>query len=390
MARAPLLSPSLSSANVDTLAPAASPATTKSFSDHYSTSFSSPYKLLAVLSGHAGAVSSLALCGEFLLSASVAQDIIAWQHPDLRPFTRFGHGDGSVKALVAAGNRLFTAHQDRRIRVWKVSRRPGNAFRLVATLPTARDYLLRIIKRSSFIQTRRHHRRLWIEHADSISCLAVGPGVIYSGSWDKTLKVWRASDLKCIESIAAHDDAINALVAHKGILCSASADGKIRIWAKGKSSHCLRATLVSRKEVSWNAVVVSDEGGFVYGGGSDGGVMGWEIEGPRVVCHAMEAHAMAVLCLCTTAGFVFSGSADNTIGVWRREKGGGLERLGTISGHEGPVKCLQASWRCVGGGGGFMLYSGGLDKSLRVWWLPKEYGGEGEMREEMEKCIMVV
>ncbi|KAF3650748.1 hypothetical protein FXO37_18320 [Capsicum annuum] len=43
-----------------------------------------------------------------------------------------------------------------------------------------------------------------VKHADSISCLAVYNGYIYSGSWGKSLKVWRTSDLKCLESIKAH------------------------------------------------------------------------------------------------------------------------------------------------------------------------------------------
>ncbi|KAK1291171.1 hypothetical protein QJS10_CPB17g00649 [Acorus calamus] len=58
------------------------------------------------------------------------------------PSTAFGHGDGSVKALSSADNCVFTAHQDRRIRVWEVScGQSKNAFRLIATLPTKRDYL---------------------------------------------------------------------------------------------------------------------------------------------------------------------------------------------------------------------------------------------------------
>ncbi|KAA8519150.1 hypothetical protein F0562_013376 [Nyssa sinensis] len=296
------------------------------------------YRSLAVLSGHIGSVSCLAICGEFILSASQGKDIIVWQQPDLRQFTKFGHGDGSVKALVTVGNKVFTAHQDSRIRVWKVSRSSENIFRLVDTLPTTKDYLGKFMKQSNYVQTRRHHKRLWIEHADSISCLTVYNGLIYSGSWDKTLKVWRISDLKCLESIKAHDDAINGLVASKGIVYSASADGKIKAWGKeGKSSHSLKGILEGHKDISLNSVIVSEDGRLVYGGGSDG------------------------------------GSADKNISIWKRETNGGLCRVGVIRGHEGPIKCLQASPNSVGGG--FMLYSGSLDKSLRVWWVPKNSTG---------------
>ncbi|KFK34447.1 hypothetical protein AALP_AA5G146400 [Arabis alpina] len=348
------------------------------------------YKPLAVLTAHVGSVSSLALCGEFLLSASQGKDIIVWQQPDLKIFAKFGQGDGSVKALVSVGSKVFTAHQDSRIRVWKVSRRSSeNAFRLVDTLPTTKDYLGKFMKQSNYVQTRRNHKRLWIEHADSISCLAVHAGIIYSGSWDKTLKVWRLSDLKCLESIKAHDDAINGLVAGEGRVYSASADGKVKIWGREKKKqidslsssssscvHVLKATLEGRTEVSVNSVVVSGDGKWVYGGGSDGYVKGWEksekggdFEEWRLGFE-MRGHKMAVLCMCVVGEMVCSGSADKSIGLWRREESGMLCKFGVILGHEGPVKCLQAFPNNVGAG--FMLYSGGLDKSLRVWWVPKQ------------------
>ncbi|CAA7388459.1 unnamed protein product [Spirodela intermedia] len=324
----------------------------------------------AALSAHTGPVSSLALCGEFVLSASQAKDIIVWRQPDLSPFARFGHGDGSVKALEAVGNRVFTAHQDGRIRVWKVSKRSENLFRLVATLPTRKDCIGKLLKRSNYVQTRRNHRRLWVEHADSISCLAVEGGKVYSGSWDKTLKVWRAADLRCLESIRAHDDAINGLAVCNGMVYTASADGKIKAWENSSDSHRLKGVMEGRKLVSWNAVVLMEEGRLVYGGGSDGRVMGWGEEAGgrewRLLCD-VKAHDMSVLCLCATGKFLCSGSADRSIGVWR-EMDGGLCRLRVLWGHEGPVKCLQSSWK----GGGFWLYSGATDKNLRVWWVSEE------------------
>ncbi|KAH6784826.1 Transducin/WD40 repeat-like superfamily protein [Perilla frutescens var. hirtella] len=331
------------------------------------------YKSLAVLSGHVGSVSCLALCGEFILSASQGRDIIVWQQPDLRQFTKFGQGDGSVKALVTAGNRVFTAHQDSRIRAWKVSRSSENVFKLVDTLPTTKDYLGKFMKQSNYVQTRRHHKVLWIEHSDSISCLAVSGGLIYSGSWDKTIKVWRMSDFRCLESIKAHDDAINGLVASNGVVYSASADGKIKVWGKEAKtrSHSIKGVLEGHKDISLNSVVVADDGRLVYGGGSDGHLMGWlgdeELYSWRAICD-VKAHKMAVLCMCLMGEFLCSGSADRSICVWKREINGALFKHMVIKGHEGPVKCLQASPLRVGGG--FMLYSGSLDKSLRVWWVP--------------------
>nr|GMC89129.1 protein JINGUBANG-like isoform X1 [Ipomoea batatas] len=330
------------------------------------------HKSLAVLSGHIGSVSCLSLCGEFILSASQGRDIIVWQHPDLRQFTKFGQGDGSVKAILTVGNKVFTAHQDSRIRAWKVSRRSENVFRILDTLPTTKDCLGKFMRQSNYVQTRRNHKKLWIQHADSISCLAFHNGHLYSGSWDKTLKVWSLADFKCVESIKAHDDAINGLISSYGVIYSASADGRIKAWRrteKEKIIHSLVGLMEGHTDVSFNTVVVSEDGGFVYGGGSDGYVMGWDRVGGKRVCE-VKAHEMAVLCMCVMGGdFLCSGSADKSIGIWRREMNGGIFRVGVIKGHEGPIRCLQASPISVGGG--FMLYSGSLDRSLRVWWVPK-------------------
>uniref|UniRef100_A0A7N2R584 Uncharacterized protein n=1 Tax=Quercus lobata TaxID=97700 RepID=A0A7N2R584_QUELO len=59
---------------------------------------------------------------------------------------------------------------------------------------------------------------------------------------------------------------------------------------------------------------------------------------------------MAVLCMCQMGEFLCSGSADKSIGIWKREAYGKLSKVGLISGHEGPVKCLQASPASRGGG----------------------------------------
>ncbi|KAK9698437.1 hypothetical protein RND81_08G104300 [Saponaria officinalis] len=363
------------------------------------------YKLLEVISGHVGGVTSLALCGEFVLSASQGKDIIVWQQPDLRQFTKFGSGEGSVKALVTVGNKVFTAHQDSRIRVWKVSRRSENVFRLVETLPTKRDYIGQFMKQSSYVQVRRHHKKLWIEHVDSISCLAVENGLIYSGSWDKYLKVWRLSDLRCLDSIKAHDDAINGLIAKNGKVYSASGDGKVKVWVKqgkkGSSSTSaglkLERVLEGHKDVSINSIILCDtnvDNGAdrVYSGASDGYLMGWErkeieiddenqgkevvVEWKRVV--EVKAHKMAILCLSVMGEILCSGSADKSICLWKRDViKGVISKVGVIRGHEGPIKCLQVSPNCVGDG--FLLYSGSLDKSLRVWWVPKDINEEQDI-----------
>ncbi|GER52481.1 transducin/WD40 repeat-like superfamily protein [Striga asiatica] len=118
----PLSSPSSNPSSLTTEEPDESPSNSfHSYSPpNQKIPFSQPYKSLAILKGHVAPVSSLALCGEFLISASQSRDTIVWQNPQLKFFTRFGHGDGSVKSLVALGHKIFTAYQDGKIRIdWR-------------------------------------------------------------------------------------------------------------------------------------------------------------------------------------------------------------------------------------------------------------------------------
>lgn len=298
----------------------------------------------AVPAAHAGGVMSLALednaQGKLLLySGSDAGDVRVWCHvpansddnhqsppPGIAPlscarqqFKVRGDG-GAVKSLVVVKDRLYSAHQDRKLRVWKLRGSPTSSSsnkknskkkllkgmwrrnrdggggdendvqrsgdrdyeeadehsaadtglasddddsddvaaarrrrsprggggdhdddgsskpkKALATLPTFKDYVASFLPPSNYVRVRRHHKSLWIQHADTISVLVPGAGVLYSGSWDKSIKVWRLEDHKCLESLtAAHDDAINALVVDQAnaFLYSGGADAKIKVWAR--------------------------------------------------------------------------------------------------------------------------------------------------------------
>ncbi|KAK9912944.1 hypothetical protein M0R45_036776 [Rubus argutus] len=102
--------------------------------------------------------------------------------------------------------------------------------------------------------------------------------------------------------------------------------------------------------------------------GMEGCTSGDQVASWKMVCETKRIQ-WRVLSMCMMGEMLCSGSADKSISIWKREAFGKLCRIGVISGHEGPVKCLQASPNSVGGG--FMLYSGSLDKSLRVWWVSK-------------------
>lgn len=234
---------------------------------------------------------------------------------------------------------------------------------------------------------------------DTVSALALSKdnSLIYSASWDRTFKVWRTSDFKCLESVwNAHDDAINGItVSSDGFVYTGSADRKIKVWKKntGEKSHTLVDTLEKHKSAV-NALALSADGSVLYSGACDRSIIVWEKDGGggsghMVVAGALRGHSKAILCLGVVGDIVCSGSADKTVRIWRR-RGGVIDSksydcLGVLEEHKGPVKCLAAAVdscctstsdkkenKSVSSGSCYLVYSGSLDGDVKVWkvWVP--------------------
>ncbi|PKA51181.1 Cyclic dof factor 3 [Apostasia shenzhenica] len=120
-------------------------------------------------------------------------------------------------------------------------------------------------------QDGRIRKRLWIEHADAISAVAAAGDRLYSVSWDKTLKIWSTTRLRCLESVAAHEDAVNAVaVADDDTVYTGSADRRIRVWAipARAKRHELVATLDQHRSTV-HALALSSDGSLLYSGACD-------------------------------------------------------------------------------------------------------------------------
>ncbi|KAL3679771.1 hypothetical protein R1sor_022727 [Riccia sorocarpa] len=334
------------------------------------------FRCITTLAGHSGHVSSLAVVGGLIYSGgSDGSDIRVWRQPDMQEVCSFGAGEGAVKALLVAGGMIFSAHQDMKIRVWKAV--PGRSEpKLAAALPTMKDYLLRCVPPKNYVQVRRHKKSLWIQHHDTISVLAQGVGnVLYSGSWDKTIKIWRLSDFRCLESIVAHDDAVNTLVADRaGFLYSGSADASIKVWTKIGKKHSLVSTLKGHKS-SVNALAFSPDERVLYSASSDKNIAVWERtavgDEHMAMVGILRGHSQAVLCMATIGNLLISGSADKTIRVWMRGKDNSHTCVGVLEGHRGAVKTVTASVEAVQEG--VLIYSGGMDRLVKVWYFaPRE------------------
>ncbi|KAK6927372.1 WD40 repeat [Dillenia turbinata] len=332
------------------------------------------YHCVASLHRQEGNIYSIAVSRGIVFTGSDSNRVRAWRQPDCveRGFLKASCGE--VRAILAYGNMLFTSHKDHKVRMWNITPSSESFMsRKLSTLP----------KRSSFFLFPRTST---YQHKDCVSCMAYyhAEGLLYTGSWDKTVKAWRISDKKCVDSFIAHDDNVNAIVVNPedGCVFTCSSDASIKVWRRiyGQRSHTLTITLKFQPSaVNALALSLSTNSCFLYSGSSDGFVNFWEKEkmsGRFNHRGFLQGHRFAVLCLVAIDKLIFSGSEDTTIRVWRREEGSCFhECLAVLDRHRGPVRCLAASLEMDKVVKGFMIYSASLDQSFKVWrvkLLPEE------------------
>lgn len=224
------------------------------------------------------------------------------------------------------------------------------------------------------VQVRRHKKSTWVHHVDTVSALALSKDrtLLYSVSWDRTIKIWRTRDFTCLESVSnAHDDAVNAVaVSDDGHVYTGSADKKIKVWKKreGEKKHSLLDTL-EKHNSGINALALSSDGSVLYSGACDRSILVSEKgeNGELVVVGALRGHTRSILCLAVVENLICSGSEDKTIRIWRGE-GNEYCCLGVLEGHRGPVKSLSAVVdRCDSSEASYLVYSGSLDCDIKVW-----------------------
>nr|XP_043639822.1 protein JINGUBANG-like [Erigeron canadensis] len=263
----------------------------------------------------------------------------------LDTFSDQGSSSGSVKSVTFSNGHIFTAHQDNKIRVWKLIENKYYHHKHIATLPTFEDRLFRSVLPKNYVQVRRHCKKLWIQHQDAVSGLAlVTEQLICSVSWDRYLKIWQASDFRCLDSIKVHDDAVNSVVVSvNGTIFTGSADCKIKIWGKVFGKYKLIVTLEKHKSAV-NALALNEDGSLLFSGGSDRVIMVWVKEhgsnNYMVLAASLRGHLKAVLCLVYVCDLLFSGSADRTVRIWQRGCEGKFCCLKVLDGYERPVRSL--------------------------------------------------
>ncbi|KAK1369214.1 WD repeat-containing protein tag-125-like protein [Heracleum sosnowskyi] len=311
------------------------------------------------------------LNGAIAYTGSESNVIRIWKLPE---FTEVGQLKSKAKMVVAlqvSNDRVFAAYADCKIRVW--SRRScgeGTKHVRLATIP----------KTGSYVRSYISGKDKMMKHMAPISSIDVSlsDDLIYSASLDKTVKVWRNSDLKCIETIQAHSAPVNAIVvAENGVLYTASDDATVKVWRRnfGSDNSCLHALIVAlqAKSSPVKTLTLNDDAGILYGGCADGCIhywlKGWFL-GQLQYGGMLQGHTHAILCLASFGKFVISGSADSTVRIWVKPQDGEHNYVAVLKGHRGPVKSLVAY--PVRGledsdQDGCVVCTGSMDGVLKLW-----------------------
>ncbi|EPS60256.1 hypothetical protein M569_14548, partial [Genlisea aurea] len=343
------------------------------------------YHCLVSLHRSDGNILSLAVTKDFIFAGSSSCRVHVFKQPDCVETGCIKTASGHVRACLSIGKMLVTAHGDCRVRLWDVSAADRTKIKpsKMMTLP----------KRNAFLPYGKKTN----QHRDCISCLAFNGAekLLYTGSWDRTVRVWRLTEKKCVDCFVAHDGNVNAIVVNQqdGCVFTCSSDGTVKIWRRvvQDSPHFLTMTLKFQPSpVNSLALSKSPVGCcYLYSGSSDGLINFWEkekISGRYNHAGFLQGHHFAVLCMVTIEDLLLSGSEDATIRIWKRDDNGSSSNgfhacLAVIDGHHGPVKCLAVAVETAEMVRGLLVYSASLDQTLKLWRV-KVYPGENAEKKE--------
>jgi WD40 repeat protein/serine/threonine protein kinase len=197
-------------------------------------------------------------------------------------------------------------------------------------------------------------------HAEWVLIVAFSPDgkKIVSGSWDKTLKLWDASNGIEILSLKGHKGAVDCVAFSPDgkEIVSGSDDGTLKVWDASSGQETL--TLEGHK-AQVSSVAFSADGKKIVSGSWDGMLKVWDASSGQVI-KTLKGHDGWV----TSVAFspdgkkIVSACTDKTLKVW--DASSGQETL-TLERHTRSVQSVAFS------PDGKKIVSGSADKTLKLW-----------------------
>ena len=201
-------------------------------------------------------------------------------------------------------------------------------------------------------------------HEDLVHSLAVTPdgGLLASGSWDKTIRLWRLPGAECAGVVQEHDSALTslAITPDGSLLASGGWETTIHLWRLPGGEHA--TTLPGH--ASWvKHLAVTPDGSLLASASGERTISLWSLPDGRCVA-TLRGHKSLVRSLAVTpdGSLLASASWDHTVRLWSLPGG---ESVATLEGHTDGILALAVS------PDGRLLASGGWDQTIRLWRLPE-------------------
>jgi len=210
--------------------------------------------------------------------------------------------------------------------------------------------------------------RTLIGHANWVNSVAFSPDgkFLASGSADCTIKLWQVHTGIEIQTIRGHSDSVSSVVysprtpttnsKDRQLVASGSNDYTIKLWQVYTGKNICTLTGHS---FFVNCIAFSQDGEILASGSADNTIKLWDVNTRREI-HTLIGHSDSVwsVAFSQDGQFIASGSWDKTIKLWHVETG---REISTLTGHSNYVRCVAFSPN------GQTLVSGGDDDTIKIW-----------------------
>ncbi|MEH2117047.1 serine/threonine-protein kinase [Nostoc sp.] len=191
-------------------------------------------------------------------------------------------------------------------------------------------------------------------------------GILASGSWDNTIKLWDVNTGKEIRTLVGHANWVNSVTFSPDgkFLASGSADCTIKLWQvhTGIEIQTLIGHSDSVSSVAYSPTMPttnSKDRLLVASGSNDYTIKLWQVYTARNIS-TLLGHSFFVNCIAFSQDgeIIASGSGDNTIKLWHVNTG---REIRTLIGHSDSV------WSVAFSQNGELLASGSWDNTIKLW-----------------------
>ncbi|KAJ0397936.1 hypothetical protein P43SY_006058 [Pythium insidiosum] len=263
-----------------------------------------------------------------------------------------GH-TGTVTCLQFHDKTLVSGSDDGSMMLWSLSPReddstPGGSIAspVCALMQQHHRQRRNVEKRHSFYG---HGGPIWALHFDD-------DALLFSGSYDKTVKIWELWSGKCLRTLRGHAGWVSSLDSHGDVIASSSWDSCIMLW--DKRTGALLRTLHDTPANPIYALKWDRCRGVFVVGCRRFGVQLWDVETGQKRAEFIGHDANNQVNAIKACGDrIVSGGSDSTVKIWDRRQ---TASVSTLSAHRGAVMCVDYD-------NDHHVVSGSYDSTIKLW-----------------------